>query len=179
MADFDSAHRFVARAEGGYQADPRDGGNWTDGKPYRGALVGTRYGISAPVLQRWRGRPITADDMRQLPEAEARAIYRAQYWDALALGDLTSDPLALLLYDGAVNQGPAVARRAALHALQVLGVHVADPAPWPRLAQLLNGQEPHALHELVWQYRRDRYPKDSPFTAGWLKRLDRLRDPLS
>lgn len=176
MADFEQAHAFVQRAEGGYQADPRDRGNWTGGRINYGKLVGTNWGISAPVLRAWRNRDVTADEMQQLSQEEAAAIYRRHYWDALALGELTSDPLALLLYDGAVNQGPSVARRAVLHALQVLGVHVVDPAPWPRLAQLLNVQEPHALHELVWQYRRDRYPKDSPFTAGWLKRLDRLRD---
>ena len=176
MADFSSAHRLVARAEGGYQRDPRDPGNWTGGRVNRGALVGTRYGIAAPTLRAWRRAEITAADMETLPEAEAVAIFRRHYWDALGLEALPDQPLADLLYDGAVNQGVEAMRRALLAAFQHLGVtgHGSAAPDLVRRAALL---PPAAVHELVWQYRRDRYPKNSPFTAGWLKRLDRLRRP--
>lgn len=176
MANFDQAHHFVRRAEGGYQADPRDRGNWTGGRINYGKLVGTNWGISAPVLRAWRGRDVTAQEMQELAEEEAAAIYRRHYWDALALDDLQDAPLALLLYDGAVNQGVGLIRRAVLHTLGVLRVPPKGPET-PQLIRQLNDLPAAAVHELVWQYRRDRYPAASPFYRGWMKRLEKLRRP--
>ena len=51
MAEFIPIHNFVIKEEGGYQDMPSDTGNYVDG-----VLVGTNYGISAPVLKSYLGR---------------------------------------------------------------------------------------------------------------------------
>ena len=176
MADFDLAQTFVHRAEGGYQADPRDPGNYTGGRVGEGTLAGTRYGIAAPTLSRWLGRPATRADMEQLPYATALQIYRSSYWNPLELDRLADQQLALLLYDGAVNQGPRVARQALAHALAAVGVTtITSKTANGELVRLANGQDAAALHELAWHFRLQRYPKRSPFYRGWLNRLEQLR----
>jgi lysozyme family protein len=61
----------------------------------------TRGGITLATLSAWRGRPQTIEDLKALPEAEARAIYRARYirpWDFV-----TDDDLFAVLIDYAVT----------------------------------------------------------------------------
>ena len=176
MADFDLAQTFVHRAEGGYQADPRDAGNYTGGRVGQGELVGTRYGISAPVLARYLGRPITRADMEQLPYATALQIYRTLYWNPLELDRLHDQQLALLLYDGAVNQGPRLARQALAHAVAASGpANIKSTTTNGQLVELANTRDASQLHELAWHYRLSRYPKASPFYRGWVNRLEKLR----
>jgi len=57
----------ILRREGGYVNDPTDRGGCTN------------RGITRATLQGWRKRSVTCDDVRQMPESEARDIYRAQY----------------------------------------------------------------------------------------------------
>jgi len=175
VADFDRAQTFVHTAEGGFQADPRDGGNYTGGKVGQGDLVGTNHGISAPVLSRYLGRTATRADMEALPYATALQIYRTLYWNPLQLDLLTDQQLALLLYDGAVNQGPRVARQALATALAAEGVPITARITNAQLVKLANGQDAARLHDHAWNYRRDRYPSRSPFYRGWLNRLEKLR----
>ena len=105
MADFNQAQAFVKLAEGGYTDDPRDNGNWTGGRINVGTLIGTNHGISAPVLQSWLGRTPTVSEMKNLSYQTALAIYKKNYWDALTLSNVNNQSIALLIYDGAVNQG--------------------------------------------------------------------------
>lgn len=175
MADFDRAQTFVHTAEGGYQDHPRDPGNYVGGKIGVGQLIGTNHGISAPVLSRYLGRSATRQEMIDLPYQTALQIYRTNYWNPLALDALTDQQLALLLYDGAVNQGPRVARQALAFALGTVNVPIRASLTNADLVRLANDQDPAELHAAAWQYRHDRYPKRSPFTAGWLKRLEKLR----
>jgi len=175
MANFDDAQKFVHKAEGGYQADPRDRGNWTSGKRGAGELVGTKYGISAPVLSRYLGRTCTVQDMKALPYTTALAIYRDRYWDPLELDLLHDQQLALLLYDAAVNQGSGVARAALFKALEGIGATPTDARFTAHMVSLANQYSAEQLHPIAWEYRLSRYPKESPFYAGWMKRLNRLK----
>ena len=89
--------------EGGYQDDKEDRGNYNGA----GQLVGTNYGISAPVLEQHRGQPVSKRDMEQLSEAEARDIYEQRYSVPLksALGVDESHPQWEHLLDMSVNHG--------------------------------------------------------------------------
>lgn len=92
---------FTLHHEGGLSVDPHDPGNWTGGKPGRGKLVGTKYGIAAsshPTL-----------DIRGLTLDAAGAIYWRDY--ALRPG-FAALPLPLLLpvFDAAVNCDPGRAK---------------------------------------------------------------------
>lgn len=175
MADFTTAQLLVDAAEGGFQADPRDRGNWTGGKVGVGELAGTNYGISAMFLSEYRGRPVTRREVEELTYAQAVEIYRARFWQPLQLDLLTDQQLATLLYDGAVNQGPTVARAALRHAVRHAGGRVPRVQTTRQLVTEANALDPARLHALAWEYRRDKYPTASPFYRGWMKRLDALR----
>ena len=78
----------------------------------------TKYGITRATLSRARGRPASVEDVRSLTEAEAAAIYRRLYWDAVRADELPQG-LGLTVFDLAVNSGPS---RAVRMLQNVLGV---------------------------------------------------------
>ena len=96
MSCFVQAFSVVVGAEGGYDTTRADPGNWTGGTVGSGELRGTKYGISAaayPTL-----------DIAGLTLADAQALYQRDYWDRVA-ADRLDPPLALLVFDAAVNNG--------------------------------------------------------------------------
>jgi len=96
MTAFEQAFALLVGHEGGFCNEHVDPGNWTGGAVGRGQLRGTKYGISAAAYP--------AVDIVSLTQADAAAIYRRDYWDRLC-GDDLPPPLALLLFDAAVNNG--------------------------------------------------------------------------
>lgn len=96
----------------------REGTRYVHARHDRGGP--THYGITRPTLERWRGQPVSDDDLRTLTETEARAIYRARYVEAPGFLTATEDSALLgALVDYAVHSGP----KAAVLALQrVVGV---------------------------------------------------------
>lgn len=102
MSNFDTAFAVVVGVEGVLSLDPRDPGNWTGGAVGAGELRGTKYGVSAAA------HPTV--DIRSLTLDGAREIYRNEYWTAVRADELPP-PLALLVFDAAVNSGPGQAIR--------------------------------------------------------------------
>jgi lysozyme family protein len=96
MSTFERAFAIVVGHEGGYDATQADPGNWTGGTVGAGVLRGTKYGISAAAYP--------TVDIANLTLPDAQAIYRRDYWDALA-SDRLPPPLALLVFDAGVNNG--------------------------------------------------------------------------
>ena len=98
----EQAIAIVVGTEGGFDADPRDRGNWTSGQIGVGRLNGTKFGISAaayPTL-----------NIADLTLAAAVGIYRMRYWLPAAC-DHMSDGLDLVVFDAAVNSGVAQSAR--------------------------------------------------------------------
>jgi len=116
MSVFDKAFAVVIGHEGGFDNNRADPGNWTGGSVGVGELRGTNWGIaSASYGDEQRSLP---NDLRaEMPALvhdltldQARAIYRAAYWDRVS-ADHLPPALALLVFDAAVNNG---VKRAAL-----------------------------------------------------------------
>ncbi|MCD6073099.1 MAG: hypothetical protein K0S42_3615 [Microvirga sp.] len=105
---FDHAVELVLQHEGGFVHHAQDPGG------------ATKFGITRETLSRVRGRPATIEDVRALTRAEAVAVYRRLYWDAVR-GDDLPPGLDLAVFDLAVNSGPA---RAVRMLQTVLGVAV-------------------------------------------------------
>ena len=103
---FAKAVEIVLQHEGGFVLHPRDPGG------------ATKYGITRETLSRARGRPVPVEDVRELTCAEAVAIYRQFYWDAVRADDLPLG-LDLAVFDLAVNSGPM---RAARMLQSILGI---------------------------------------------------------
>jgi lysozyme family protein len=105
MASFKIAHALTKIAEGGYSLNPNDNGNWTGGKKGVGHLIGTKYGISAPVLREYLNREPTAQDMKDLSRETADKIFWQNYWQLVKGDEIENQDFANQIYDMAVNAG--------------------------------------------------------------------------
>ena len=70
--NFEEAFQQLISNEGNYTNDTRDNGNWTGGKPGRGQLKGTKYGISAASYPELNIKGLTLE--------QAKAIYLRDFW---------------------------------------------------------------------------------------------------
>jgi len=91
--NFETVLRFTLREEGGdvFTDNAND--------------YPTRWGITLPTLMQARGKACTADDVSKLTREEAKAVYRALYWDKLGC-DALSAGVDLMAFECAVNPGP-------------------------------------------------------------------------
>ena len=105
-SSFDEALTLVLDLEGGFVNDPRDPGG------------ATNLGITGKTLAAARGRPVSVADLRALTRAEAGAIYRRLYWDAVGADQLPPG-LDLAVFDYAVNSGVGRSARSLQAALGV------------------------------------------------------------
>lgn len=152
----------VLRHEGGYVDHPRDPGGCTN------------RGITRRTLEAWRRAPVTCEEVRTLAEAEARAIYRAHYWNAVR-GDALPAGIDLAVFDAAVNSGR---RRGALWLQAAAGV-AQDGVIGPRTLRAARGTNDRAaligrICDLRLAFLRglDTWPD---FGRGWSRRLRSVR----
>ncbi|NIX76907.1 glycoside hydrolase family 108 protein [Microvirga terricola] len=103
---FDEALAVVLTHEGGFVQHRLDPGG------------ATNFGITRETLSRARGCPASVEDVRDLAQAEAGAIYRRFYWDVIR-GEELPLGIALAVFDAAVNSGPGRAVRLFQEALAV------------------------------------------------------------
>lgn len=109
MANFEIADKLTRTSEGGYSDHREDNGNWTGGKIGKGVLIGTRYGISAPVLMAYLGRVPTVFEMKNLSEETVSKIYIRNYWTAIRGNEIVNQEIANKIYDMAVTSGTGTA----------------------------------------------------------------------
>ncbi|MBQ3060256.1 MAG: hypothetical protein IJD16_08105 [Desulfovibrio sp.] len=139
---FQLAHAFTARWEGGLSDHPADPGGLTNyGISLRWArelaaqarqecCLSLRDCAACPPEHRrdcgWPGLDIDmdgdvdADDIRACTRAQAARLFRQHFWDKLACARLPL-PLAVTLYDGAVNMGAPRAVRQLQRAMNMTG----------------------------------------------------------
>lgn len=153
---------FVMREEGGYVNHKDDNGG------------ATNHGITHRTLADWRGVPsVTNEQVRDMAPEEARAIYRARYWNAVR-GDEMPPGVDLALFDWAVNAGPA---RAVRGLQRLLGVS-ADGAIGPMTLAALRGREPRGLANALCDTRLAHLRSLDDwrvFGKGWAARVARVR----
>jgi len=127
----------LIRREGGFVNHPADRGG------------PTKYGITQATLARWRGRAVSAADVRTLTRLEARQIFEAQY-----LKPWRDTPSAIKpqLVDMTVLHGLRNARRIAAQASAQTNVDLAK-ARMRFMARIV---------------QRD--PTQRVFLLGWLNR---------
>lgn len=152
--------------EGGYVDDPDDPGGET------------RFGISK--------RSYPDVDIKALSEAEAKDIYRRDYWNKLRLGEIYSTLISSEIFDTAVNMGRRNSIRIAQKSLNFLGGDLVEDGIigaktltalniWclkdeKALFICLNGFQFMRYFEIT----RD-YPKLMRFSRGWTKRIQQYQ----
>lgn len=151
-----------------YTNDPNDAGG------------PTKWGITQGALAKWRGRPVAASEVQALGKDEAVAIYRRDY---MAPFEKVEDPSLLeLLFDFAVNHGPARAAEALQTVLQRIGYYTdrIDGGFGPKSqAALAKVENVAALFYAVKCERLEAYmryagraPANVIYLGGWANRND-------
>ena len=121
-ASFETAHAFTARWEGGLTDHPADPGGIT------------HYGVSLRWLQHLEATvsgcatlrrvgvalPVSAISVRALTRAQAAQLFQGGFWEPQRCAELPL-PLAVTLYDAAVNTGGAQATRLLQRSCNVVG----------------------------------------------------------
>lgn len=169
MANFAIAYELVKDAEGGYQKSPDDPGNYNS----LDQLVGTNYGVSAAKYEGIIGRPPSENDMRNLTAAAAREIFRRDEWTRIQGDRITSQAVANIFFDGAVNHGKGI------HLMQEVLRVPQDGVVGPVTLNAINTANPQSLY-LAYKERRRQYyhqlvawdERLYTFLDGWLNRLE-------
>jgi lysozyme family protein len=149
-------------SEGGYVDHPKDPGG------------ATNMGITFAVLQAWRGKAITKQDVKNLTREEVVKIYRARYWDVVKADELPAG-LDYAVFDFGVNSGP---KRAIIGLQRLLGV--ADDGILGPIT-LQKAKEVKDLPTFINRYQDDRlrYLRQlstfPTFGSGWVSRVERVR----
>lgn len=164
MTAFEQAYALTLRQEGGMSIAANDPGNWTGGAIGAGILRGTKFGISAAAFPTL--------DIQSLTIEQAKKLYRQRYWITIG-ADALSPPVAGLLFDAAVNQGPYCAAVG----LQSAVMQPLDGLVGPRTLAAARVIDPAELHSAIAAFRDTRYrqsPNFSRFGRGWILRLMRV-----
>lgn len=149
MTAFDKAFEILIGHEGGYSLDPHDRGGET------------KYGISK--------RAYPHIDIANLTLAQAKAIYRNDYWDKAKCSSLPPD-LALLVFDAAVNNGVG----AAIRWLQRAAGVVADGIIGPQTIAASFSSGVAARFHAMRVDAMTKMPTWPNHGRGWAKRLAAL-----
>jgi lysozyme family protein len=96
MDNFDQAFDLTISHEGGFTRNRKDRGNWTSGQVGKGALKGTKYGVSAMTYPHL--------DIENLTLEQAKEIYRHDFWAKAGCEALPSG-VDFLVFDAAINHG--------------------------------------------------------------------------
>jgi lysozyme family protein len=136
----------VLKSEGGYTNDPRDPGGPTN------------YGITIADYRSYINKSGTANDVKNMHLADAQAIYRSKYWNALGCDDLPSG-IDYTVFDYGVNSGIGRARK----------VYNTLKPKYSKVGDLINAINDERLAFLkslrTW----------SAFGAGWSSRVATVR----
>ena len=163
--NFETCLAHVLQSEGGYVDHPSDPGG------------ATNMGITIATLRTWRGRSVTKADVKALTRAEAAAIYRKNYWDAVRGDDLPRG-LDLVAFDAAVNSGVS---RGAKWLQSALGVP-ADGKVGPKTIAAANAAHKDAVIDRACDLRLGflrQLETWKTFGKGWIKRVESVREAAS
>jgi lysozyme family protein len=154
----------IVEREGGFVNNPLDRGG------------PTRYGITQVTLARWRGAPVTVEDVRTLELGEARDIYRSEYVIQPGFA-LLPEPLRAHVVDFGVNAGPAQAVKTLQRVLGVKADGIMGPVTRHALQIVFDSGGVERLTRRFWQERVRFYihlvgvrPNQLEFADGWLNR---------
>lgn len=159
---FEAALAFVRKWEGGLADHPEDPGGIT------------KWGVSLRFLRLARvdfngDGVIDGHDVRAMTEQQAAHLYRTRFWDQAGCAQVPA-PIALALFDGAVNQG--VGR--AVRLLQSAAGAKADGAIGPKTRAAIAARDTRTLLRDFMARRAAHYSSlaiVATFGLGWFRRL--------
>ena len=160
--NFEKCLEMLLHHEGGFVNHPRDPGGMTN------------FGVTRMVYEKWVGRKMSEQDMRDLTPEKVAPIYKNQYWDRCKGDDLPSG-VDWCVFDWAVNSG--VGRSA--KALQGIIGATQDGGIGPMTLKLIAEHEPRELIEKMHHKRQGFYEGLKTFDSfgtGWTRRNKETRE---
>lgn len=166
-AAFPGCLRFVLDKEGGFVDHPNDKGG------------ATNKGVTQAVYDAWRRRrSLLPQSVRLITDDEVAAIYKREYWDRVG-GDQLPAPLALAVFDGAVNSGVSRAARWLQRACGTVVDGVVGPGTLAAAKKAVERGGALNLALDIVTMRREFYydivdanPSQKVFLRGWINRID-------
>lgn len=171
MANFNLFLPELLKSEGGYQNKISDRKGNTNSL---GQMVGTKYGISAPVYETYIKRPPTVSDMKNLPLSTAVLIAKKYYWDACNADEIENQSVANLIVDHYFNSGKRMFVKQVLKDRFGAKIKVDSKISRDTIA-LINASNPEFLHFELKKSREKYYRSLGGVNLrGWLNRLSRF-----
>jgi lysozyme family protein len=157
-----AAFTLSKAVEGGFVNNPHDKGGPTN------------MGITLETLSEWRGQSCTVADVQALTRDEALKIYQARYWAPNKSDELPA-PVAVALFDGAVNSGPGQSAKWLQKAVGAAEDGSIGPATIAAIGKMSNAD---IIRRMIYNRRLfDRALHDyAVFGHGWETRLDSLQE---
>ncbi len=146
----------------------------------------TKYGITQATLSNFRGRAVSAQEVEDLTEREARDIYAQRYYFDPRINLLPIDIIPIV-FDAGVNQGQGTAAQYLSEVLSSLGYSVPSQT---RITQELADATQTAIVDLGSETVQNAYvdrriqgylqiiandPSQDVFRCGWLRRAESFR----
>jgi len=177
-SNFNEAQEIVKLSEGGYSSDKKDRGNYIKTK-WGKRFIGSKYGISAPVLMNYLKRIPEKEDMMNLSYDVALKIYKEYYWDKQNLEKFCDQNIANIIYDGCVNQGVTTIKSILRKVYNNNGVNITDNENpfYTSFITDINKVDPEKVFNEIKQERELRYKKAPTYKKhgkGWLNRLNSI-----
>jgi lysozyme family protein len=159
--EFEDALKFVLKWEGGFTNHPKDPGG------------ATNKGITQKVYDVYKvSRKHPKMSVKHILDFEVKEIYETKYWDLVRAKWLKA-PLGLVMFDTAVNFGPAGAIRRLQKALKVTITGAWTQEISDVIHECDSGKVALEICKLrkIWRnYRVKQNPSQKVFLKGWLNR---------
>jgi|SRR3990167_2887359 len=155
---FNKCIEIVLKSEGGFQRNPNDSGNWSNGK-----LVGTKYGIAA--------RFFPGLDIKNLTIEGAKTIYYEKYWKPMNLIGITSGDVVLQIFDFGVNAGRGTSIRIAQRLVKVKADGKLGPISKYAINNFPDFLDAFKTARILYYRKIAEKPRNAGFLQGWLNRV--------
>jgi lysozyme family protein len=117
----------------------------------------TCYGVTIATYRRYKPGA-TVEDLKNIPMSDVEMIYRAGYWQPLALDEIQDQTVATKLMDVCINGGPGAVSALAQRACITCGVPVAvDGWIGPATRAAINSIPPKDFLNAFKEQQRDFY----------------------
>ena len=154
--NFERSLEMLLHHKGGFVNHPKDPGG------------ATNLGVTKAVYEKWVGREVSIEDMKELTHEDVAPIYKKNYWDRLKGDDLPSG-LDFAAFDWGVNSGtgrPAKVIQRYVTAAQ-------DGAIGNQTLGLIAENNPADIIQYLYQQRQKFYERLKTFETfgrGWTRR---------
>ena len=177
---FEKAIAFSMKEEGGRNFNVVNGKPVVKGCAKADEGGATAYGITVPALKTaFAGGIVKHQDICQLTQAEAKEIYRVNYWERYGWGELDW-PVCLCCLDCCINHGKfaTILQRAVTSCGHPT---IVDGKFGPKTFAALKACKPKALAKAIYTQRKLYYenivrrkPGQKVFLKGWMRRADAM-----